>query len=182
MRKLNLKYFRTFGSECYILRDRENLRKFYAKSDVGIFLGYSTMSRAYRAYNQNSQVIQEYSNVVINDIGYDQDILKSQILTYESIGDNPKDWEITKENPNDIPEEDINLNIDEFLPLNNILEEIRDKHRSRIPKNYLISNVIGNVNKRVVTMRQLRLNEMGLVCYTSQLEPKNVDEAFGDES
>ena len=31
-------------------------------------------------------------------------------------------------------------------------------------------------------MRQLRLNEMGLVCYTSQLEPKNVDEAFGDES
>ena len=156
--------------------------KFDVKSDVGIFLGYSTMSRTYRAYNQNSQVIQEYSNVVINDIGYDQDILKSQILTYESIGDNPKDWEITKENPNDIPEEDINLNIDEFLPLNNILEEIRDKHRSRIPGNYLISNVIGNVNKRVVTMRQLRLNEMGLVCYTSQLEPKNVDEAFGDES
>ena len=28
----------------------------------------------------------------------------------------------------------------------------------------------------------LRLNEMGLVCYTSQLEPKNVEEALGDES
>ena len=53
-RKHNLKYFKTFGSECYILRDRENLRKFYAKSDVGIFLGYSTMSKAYRVYNQNS--------------------------------------------------------------------------------------------------------------------------------
>ena len=81
MRKLNLKYFRTFGSECYILREGENLGRFGVKSDVGIFLGYSTMSKAYRAYNQNSQVIQEYSNVVINDIGYDQDILKSQILT-----------------------------------------------------------------------------------------------------
>ena len=32
------------------------------------------------------------------------------------------------------------------------------------------------------TRRQLRLNEIGLVCYTSQLGPKNVDESLGDES
>ena len=43
-----------FGSEGYILRDGDNLGKFDAKSDVGIFLGYSTMSKAYRFYNQNS--------------------------------------------------------------------------------------------------------------------------------
>ena len=53
-RKPNLKYFRTFGSECYILRDGENLRKFDAKSNKGIFLGYYTMSKVYRVYNQNS--------------------------------------------------------------------------------------------------------------------------------
>ena len=56
-RKPNLKYFRTFVNECYIHRDGKNLIKFDAKSDVGIFLGYSTMSKAYRVYNQNSQVI-----------------------------------------------------------------------------------------------------------------------------
>ena len=56
------------------------------------------------------------------------------------------------------------------------------EHRSRIPKNQPISNVIGNVNERVVTRRQSRLNEMGLVCYTFQLELKNVKEALGDES
>ena len=29
-------------------------RKFYVKFDVGIFLGYFTMSKSYRVYNQNS--------------------------------------------------------------------------------------------------------------------------------
>ena len=32
-------------------------------------------------YNQNSQIIQESSNVVIYDNEYDQDIIESQILT-----------------------------------------------------------------------------------------------------
>ena len=80
-RKPNLKYFKTFGSKCYILRDEENLWKLDEKSSVGIFLGYFTMSKAYRVYNQNSQIIQESSNVVINETGYDQDTLESQILT-----------------------------------------------------------------------------------------------------
>ena len=35
-----VKYFRIFGSDCYILRNRENLEKFDAKSDKGYFLGY----------------------------------------------------------------------------------------------------------------------------------------------
>jgi hypothetical protein len=38
-KKPTVKYFRTFGSKCYILRDRENLGKFDPKSDEGIFLG-----------------------------------------------------------------------------------------------------------------------------------------------
>ena len=41
---------------------------------------------------------------------------------------------------------------------------------------------MSNVNECVVTRRQSRLNEMGLICYTSQFEPKNVEEALGDES
>ena len=41
---------RTFGCVCYVLRDREPVGKFDAKSDVGVFLGYSNNSRAYRVY------------------------------------------------------------------------------------------------------------------------------------
>ena len=82
-RKPNLKYFRTFGREGYILRNGDNLGKVDAKSDLGIFLGYSTMSKDYKVYNQNSQVIQKSSNVVINDTGYDKDIIDNQILTHK---------------------------------------------------------------------------------------------------
>ena len=38
-RKLNVKYFRIFGTTCFILKDRENVGKFDFWSDEGIFLG-----------------------------------------------------------------------------------------------------------------------------------------------
>ena len=50
-KKPRVKYFRVFGSKYYILNDRENLGKFDAKSDEGIFLGYSTTSRAYVGFS-----------------------------------------------------------------------------------------------------------------------------------
>ena len=62
-----VKYFRIFGSDCYILRDRENLEKFDAKSDNRYFLGYSSTSRTYRVYNLRTKTMMESSNVVIND-------------------------------------------------------------------------------------------------------------------
>lgn len=62
-----VKYFKIFGSDCYILRDRENLENFDAKSDKGIFLGYSTSSKAYRVYNLKNKIVMESTNVVIND-------------------------------------------------------------------------------------------------------------------
>ena len=62
-----VKYFRIFGSDCYILRDRENLEKFDAKSDKEYFLGYSSTSKAYRVYNLRTKTVMESSNVVIND-------------------------------------------------------------------------------------------------------------------
>ena len=66
-KKIKVKYFRVFGSKCYILNDRENPRKFDAKSDEGIFLGYSTNSQAYRVYNRRTETVMELINVVIHD-------------------------------------------------------------------------------------------------------------------
>ena len=62
-----MKYFRVFGSKCYILNDRENLGKFDARSDEGIFLGYSTTSRAYRVFNKRTKTVMESINVKIDD-------------------------------------------------------------------------------------------------------------------
>ena len=91
--------------------------------------------------------------LILHDARYDQNIINNQILTYESIGDNPKDLQTTKDNPTDIPKRDIDSNNDEVVPLDDTFEEIKDKHRSRIPKNHPISNFISNVNDYVVTRR-----------------------------
>jgi hypothetical protein len=66
-KKPTVKYFKTFGSKCYILRDRENLGKFDTKSDEGIFLGYSTNSRAYRVFKKRTETMMELINVVVGD-------------------------------------------------------------------------------------------------------------------
>ena len=62
-----MKYFRVFERKCYILNDWENHGKFDAKSDEGIFIEYSTISRAYRVFNKKTKAVMESINVVIDD-------------------------------------------------------------------------------------------------------------------
>lgn len=66
-RKPNVKYFRIFGSTCFILKDRENVGKFDSRSDEGIFLGYSSTSKAYQVYNKRTIKVMETVNVVIDE-------------------------------------------------------------------------------------------------------------------
>ena len=66
-RKPNVKYFRIFGSTCFILKDRENVGKFDFRSDEGIFLGYSSTSKAYRVYKKKIMKVMEIVNVVIGE-------------------------------------------------------------------------------------------------------------------
>ena len=40
-----VKYFRVFGSKCYIKRDDDNLGKCDSRTDEGIFLGYSSTKK-----------------------------------------------------------------------------------------------------------------------------------------
>ena len=63
----NVSHFHTFGSKCYILNDRDQLGKFDAKSDEGIFIGYALDSRAYRVFNLKTRSVMESSNVVFDD-------------------------------------------------------------------------------------------------------------------
>jgi hypothetical protein len=40
-RKTNISYFHQFGCTCYVLNNKVYLKKFDAKTERGIFLGYS---------------------------------------------------------------------------------------------------------------------------------------------
>ena len=58
----NVKYFKIFGSKCYIFKD-DRSEKFDAKSDEGIFFGYFTKSKAYKCLNTNTNKVVESANV-----------------------------------------------------------------------------------------------------------------------
>ncbi|KAH9716423.1 hypothetical protein KPL71_021459 [Citrus sinensis] len=65
-RKPNIGYFKVFGCKCFILNTKDNLGKFDPKSNVGIFLGYSNSSKAYRVYNKNTLVVEESMHVTFD--------------------------------------------------------------------------------------------------------------------
>jgi hypothetical protein len=67
-RPASVKYFRIFGSKCYIKNDEDNLGKFDPRSDEGIFLGYSSNKKAYICYNLKLLKIVESENVKIDDL------------------------------------------------------------------------------------------------------------------
>ena len=52
-----------FGCKCTILKQKDHLGKFETKSDDGFFVGYSSMSMAYRVYNIRNRIIEESPNV-----------------------------------------------------------------------------------------------------------------------
>ena len=79
--KPKVKYFQVFGSKCFILNDKENLRKFDAKNDEGIFLGYSVNSWAYRVFNKRTKTVMESINAVIDDVILDKIIDESEDTT-----------------------------------------------------------------------------------------------------
>ena len=63
----NVNYFHIFFSTCYILNNHEHLGKFDSKSDIGVFIGYSNSSKAYRVYNMRTQTVMESVNIVVDD-------------------------------------------------------------------------------------------------------------------
>ena len=66
-KKPNINYFKVFGCKCFILNTKDKLGKFDAKSDVRIFLGYSTSSKAFRVFNKRTMVVKGFIHVIFNE-------------------------------------------------------------------------------------------------------------------
>ena len=60
-------YLRVFGCKCFILNIKDNLGKFDSKADEGIFLGYSTFSKAYRVFHKRTLVVEKSMHVVFDE-------------------------------------------------------------------------------------------------------------------
>ena len=64
--KPNVSYFKVFGSKCYILKESRK-GKFDAKGDEGIFLGYSSKSKAYKFLNLSTHKVIESAHMKVDE-------------------------------------------------------------------------------------------------------------------
>ena len=60
-------YFKVFGCKVFILNTKDNLDKFDAKYDDGIFVGNSSHSKYYHVYNKRTHVIEESIHVKFDE-------------------------------------------------------------------------------------------------------------------
>ncbi|XP_063949970.1 uncharacterized protein LOC135152795 [Daucus carota subsp. sativus] len=66
-KKPTLNFLHVFGCKCFVLRNQgENLGKFEAKADEGIFVGYAA-GKAYRVYNLRLNIVIESVHVMFDD-------------------------------------------------------------------------------------------------------------------
>ena len=198
-----MKYFRIFGSKCYILNDRENPGKFDAKSDEGIFLGYSTNSRAYRVYNKRTKTVMEPINVVIDNTIFEKGIDndgEGQILKKNEDDDNMSQGEnAEKESSEEESTPPIPRRVTRSTqgspspltppevqpPISHDKEPSTSKRpSSRVILNHPSSNIIGDLDEglRLRKGRAYSMNHVTYNCYLAQFEPKKVEEALKDEN
>ena len=195
-----VKYFWIFDSDCYILRDKENLEKFDTKSDKGYFLGHSSTSRVYRVYNLRTKTVMEYSIVVINDELSSESHSKNSSPIQEKIMevDDPfladyvgKHSEEELLLLNDIvsvpsssePSTPVHETQQEQSELSPTLEQKSTSTSlvkglsSRVKLNHPATKILGSLDDNM-RLKSKALNVITHSCYLFQFEPKKVDEAL----
>ncbi|GJY61218.1 retrovirus-related pol polyprotein from transposon TNT 1-94 [Tanacetum coccineum] len=152
-----------------VLMERIAVKKMYEKiqdetmSCRSAPRGYSQNSKAYIILNKHTRKIEESLNVTFDETPPPS---KTSPLVDDDLDEEEAIREIEKKNLENVVEDET-LEIDEIV---NIKES----------RNHPLENVIGNLNQR--TLRSQAQNQSNFYCFISTIEPKNVNEALGDES
>ncbi|GKF05647.1 retrovirus-related pol polyprotein from transposon TNT 1-94, partial [Tanacetum coccineum] len=67
-KKPDLTFLRVFCALCYPTNDSEDLGKFQAKADIGIFVGYAPSRKGYRIYNKRTPRLMETIHVTFDEM------------------------------------------------------------------------------------------------------------------
>ena len=185
-RKPNVKYFRIFGNTCFILKDRENVKKFDSRRNEGIFLGYSSTSKAYRVYNKRTKKVMETVNVVIDETSDSGSEKIGEEIPKEILPLEPKVvQEIIDQEPVS-PSTPSVVEVSADIPTSPDSESHEEKgHSSRIKLNHLPEVIVGNMNELTLKksiVDKCVANFVSYSCYLSQVEPLKVEDALQDES
>ncbi|XP_075096457.1 uncharacterized protein LOC142174542 [Nicotiana tabacum] len=173
-RKPKLTHLRTFGCKCFVLNNvKEALGKFNAKSDEGIFLGYSSQSKAYKVYNKRTQCIEESIHVIFDEYH----------LSCEKDKHVDQDGE-----PLSFPGEIIDMANGKANMMSHVKESsendastppsIGEEPSPMITPTETENRVVDAVQG--VQIRSKARNSLAFSAFISQIEPKNIKEALKD--
>lgn len=187
--KPTTKYFKIFGRKFYIKRD-DDIGNFDARSNEGIFLGYSTKSKTYWCYNKRLRNIVESASVKV-----DEDSVKSsRWYNYNSDEDNTNQGKNTQtpnllqiipyvlvKQPQVVSKNQVSQEAQTSASVEENLEDTEVLESPKTPRyvklNHSESQIIGNKSEGVQTRR----NNAEEYCLISKIEPKSVIEAYQDE-
>ncbi|GJW04212.1 hypothetical protein Tco_1563068 [Tanacetum coccineum] len=139
------------------------LEKHMGANWLGFKKSYSQNSKAYIILNKHTRKIEDSLNVTFDETPPPS---KTSPLVDDDLDEEEAIRETKKKNLENVVEDET-LEIDEIV---NIKESM----------NHPLENVIENLNKK--TLRSQAQNQSNFFCFISTIEPKNVNEALGDES
>ncbi|KAH9792990.1 Integrase catalytic domain-containing protein [Citrus sinensis] len=176
-RKPNIGYFKVFGCKCFVLNTKDNLGKFDLKSDVGIFLGYSNSSKAYRVYNKRTLIVEEFMHVTFDE----SNPSSTEKVVVDDNAEEEQQEEASNDNQEDAPHgiqeehhEETNAEQNEGTS-QTLPKELR--YVSSHPKDV----ILGDPSRGVTTRSSLR-NTCEHAAFISQIEPKSFADEENDES
>ncbi|XP_073137494.1 uncharacterized protein [Henckelia pumila] len=197
-------------AECFIHENgKHHLTAFDAKADEGICIGYSSVSRAYRVFNNKSLTIEENIHVIFDEatectdqsqesIKDLENRLETTVLNDESDNDEPpirradSEFLTTQSTKNQVGQDhEEPIIVEEIIEPDNTVRYEDDTPRNqdtnplgpclRWSKDHPPGLVIGDHIAPLRTMNQMS-NELLHAAFISQLEPKQFDEVLQDAS
>ena len=177
-----MKYFRIFGSTCFILKYRKNVGKFDSRNEEGIFLGYSSTSKAYRVYNKRTKKVMETVNVVIDEASDSGSEKISEEIPKAILPSEPKVVQEEVDQEPVSPSTACVVEVSADIPTLPEPESYEEKGPSSIIKlNHPPEVIVGNMNEltlRKRTVDKCVSNFVSYSCYLSQVEPPKVEDAL----
>ncbi|GKA27257.1 retrovirus-related pol polyprotein from transposon TNT 1-94 [Tanacetum coccineum] len=182
-KKPDLSFFHVFGSLCYPTNDHEDLGKFDAKADIGIFVGYAPAKKAFRIYNRRTRIITETIHVTFDElttmaseqfssgprlqgmtpVTYSTRLIQEAAAPRaEVLADSPVSTSIDQDAPSTNP---LNESPNEDSTPQGSSSNVRKihtpfEHLGRWTKDHPIANMIGDPSRSVSTRKQLETDAM----------------------
>ena len=108
-KKINVSDCRAFRCKSFVLnKNNDKLGKFNAKSDAGVFLGYSTPSKAYRVFKKENLIVKELVHVNFDELkSLPRNIISDDVDGMEQTMDKLDINQDTSEAPKEKEDQDI---------------------------------------------------------------------------